>query len=55
MTTHLLYSPIDWFIDRFAKPGYTFEAGNGTNPLPLAAFPDLYARIKPALVTALTE
>ena len=45
----------DWFIDRFAKPGYTFEAGNGTNPLPLAAFPDLYARIKPALVTALTE
>ena len=45
----------DWFIEKFERPGYTFEAGNGSNPLPLSAFPDLYDRIKPALVTALSE
>ncbi|MBO4407464.1 MAG: gamma-D-glutamyl-meso-diaminopimelate peptidase, partial [Clostridia bacterium] len=43
----------DWFIDAFDRPGYTFELGNGVSPLPLSVFPDLYDRIKPALVTAL--
>ena len=37
------------------KPGYTFEAGNGVSPLPLSTLPDLYGRIKPALVAALSE
>lgn len=43
----------DWFIAAFDRPGYTFEVGNGVNPLPLSVFPDLFDRIKPALVTAL--
>ncbi|CAI6014766.1 M14 family metallopeptidase [Cohnella sp. JJ-181] len=32
----------DWFIARFRKPGFTVEAGHGRNPLPLAAFEDMY-------------
>lgn len=32
----------DWFIDNYDRPGYTIEAGLGTNPLPLSLFPDIY-------------
>ena len=32
----------DWFIQRFRKPGYTVEVGQGENPLPLAQFPEIY-------------
>ena len=28
----------DWFIDVFDRPGYTIEAGQGENPLPLSDF-----------------
>ncbi|WP_042203362.1 M14 family metallopeptidase [Paenibacillus camerounensis] len=31
----------DWFIQRFRKPGFTVELGNGKNPLPLADFEDM--------------
>ena len=34
----------DWFIDAFDRPGYTIEAGKGTNPLPLSQFNDIYNR-----------
>lgn len=32
----------DWFIQKFRRPGYTVEAGYGTNPLPLAQFAQMY-------------
>jgi len=32
----------DWFIKEFRKPGYTIEAGSGTNPLPLSQFDEIY-------------
>ncbi|PSL50455.1 gamma-D-glutamyl-{L}-meso-diaminopimelate peptidase I [Salsuginibacillus halophilus] len=32
----------DWFIDRFEKPGFTIEMGRGENPLPFAAFPNMW-------------
>ena len=32
----------DWFIQEYRKPGYTIEAGSGTNPLPLSQFDRIY-------------
>ena len=32
----------DWFIQSFLLPGYTIEAGRGTNPLPLTQFERIY-------------
>ncbi len=32
----------DWFIERFDRPGYTIEAGQGINPLPLSQFNEIY-------------
>lgn len=43
----------DWFIQAFDKPGYTVEAGVGTNPLPLEQFDEIYADNLNLLVTAL--
>lgn len=33
----------DWFLQQFNRPGYTVEAGQGENPLPLTQFPKIYA------------
>jgi len=33
----------DWFIQNFNKPGYTIEAGLGTNPLPISDFDKIYS------------
>lgn len=32
----------DWFISEYDRPGYTIEAGLGTNPLPLSQFDEIY-------------
>ena len=32
----------DWFIQNFNRPGYTVEAGFGTNPLPISQFNEIY-------------
>ena len=32
----------DWFIKEYNRPGYTIEAGKGTNPLPLFQFKEIY-------------
>jgi len=32
----------DWFIQDFDRPGYTVEAGLGTNPLPISQLEDIY-------------
>ena len=33
----------DWFIKQYNRPGYTIEAGLGTNPLPLSQFDKIYS------------
>ena len=33
----------DWFIKSFNRPGYTIEAGSGTNPLPISQFDEIYS------------
>jgi g-D-glutamyl-meso-diaminopimelate peptidase len=40
----------DWFIQDFDRPGYTVEVGRGVNPLPLAAFEEIYARNRGILI-----
>ena len=42
----------DWFIKFFRRPGYTIEAGLGTNPLPLSQFDEIYKATLPILLTA---
>ncbi len=36
----------DWFIQDFNRPGYTIEAGLGTNPLPISDLPAIYEHTK---------
>ena len=43
----------DWFIDAFAKSGFTIEAGKGENPLPLSDLPELYRQNEGILMGAL--
>lgn len=33
----------DWFIQDFNRPGYTVEAGEGVNPLPISQFNQIYS------------
>jgi g-D-glutamyl-meso-diaminopimelate peptidase len=33
----------DWFIEHYNRPGYTIEAGLGTNPLPISQFDEIYS------------
>ena len=42
----------DWFIQRFRRPGYTIEVGEGVNPLPLSQFPQIYRDNVPILTIA---
>ena len=42
----------DWFIQRFRRPGYTVEVGQGENPLPISQFDEIYRDNLPLLVTA---
>ena len=44
----------DWFIQNFRRPGFTIEAGIGTNPLSLAQFDEIYQDNLGILVTAAT-
>lgn len=44
----------DWFIQEFRRPGYTIEVGEGTNPLPLSQFPEIYRDTLGILTTAAT-
>ncbi|MBR5272071.1 MAG: M14 family metallocarboxypeptidase [Clostridia bacterium] len=40
----------DWFINEFAKPGFTVEIGKGKNPLPINKFNDIYKKIEEMLM-----
>ena len=42
----------DWFIQRFRRPGFTIEVGQGENPLPLSQFDKIYADNLGILTTA---
>lgn len=42
----------DWFIKVFRRPGFTIEVGEGTNPLPLSQFEEIYRDNLGILVTA---
>ena len=42
----------DWFIKDFRRPGFTVEAGSGTNPLPIGQFDEIYRDNLGILVTA---
>ena len=42
----------DWFIQWFRRPGFTIEAGRGTNPLPLSQFDEIYRDNLGILTTA---
>ncbi len=42
----------DWFIQRFRRPGYTIEVGEGDNPLPLSQFDEIYRDNLGILTTA---
>lgn len=44
----------DWFIQTFRRPGYTIEAGQGRNPLPIEQFDEIYRDNLGILVTAAT-
>lgn len=39
----------DWFINEFARPGFTMEIGKGENPLPHSELYNIYAGIEEAL------
>lgn len=45
----------DWFILFYNRPGYTVEAGRGTNPLPLSQFGRIYNDNVGIMATALSE
>ena len=45
----------DWFIQRFRRPGYTIEVGEGENPLPLSQFDEIYRRNLGILTAAATD
>ena len=42
----------DWFIKAFRRPGFTIEAGEGENPLPIGQFEEIYRDNLGILITA---
>lgn len=40
----------DWFIETFARPGFTIELGCGENPLPLSDFESIYQKAQEMLL-----
>lgn len=45
----------DWFIKQYNRPGFTIEAGIGTNPLPISQFPSIYHENLGILISALLQ
>lgn len=43
----------DWFISRYNLPGFTFEVGKGTNPLPVEDFESIYTEVEKAFIILL--
>ena len=40
----------DWFIEEFAKPGFTIEIGKGKNPLPLSDIVEIYDKLESMMI-----
>jgi g-D-glutamyl-meso-diaminopimelate peptidase len=40
----------DWFIEKYFRPGYTFEVGIGRNPLPITQFNTIYNNNEEAML-----
>lgn len=45
----------DWFIQEYDRPGYTIEAGEGENPLPMTQFPQIYQENSGILLGGMTQ
>lgn len=45
----------DWFIQEYNRPGYTIEAGAGTNPLPMTDFAGIYGENRGILLSGMTQ
>lgn len=45
----------DWFIYYYRKPGFTIEAGIGTNPLPISQFDSIYSENLGILVLGMLQ
>ncbi len=45
----------DWFIQEYDRPGYTIEAGEGENPLPMTDFADIYRENTGILLGGMTQ
>ena len=45
----------DWFIREYNRPGYTIEAGEGENPLPMDQFPQIYQENRGILIGGMTQ
>ncbi len=43
----------DWFIEEFARPGFTLEVGRGKNPLPAGDLPAIYRKLREAMALSL--
>jgi len=43
----------DWFIDKFYRPGFTIEIGEGKNPLPLSDLDKVYHETLPIMTNVL--
>ncbi len=44
----------DWFVDKFNRPGYTIEVGEGRNPLPFGDLDNIYKETLSILLGAMT-
>lgn len=44
----------DWFVDKFHRPGFTVEVGEGRNPLPIENLPIIYKETLPILLGSMT-
>lgn len=40
----------DWFIEKFARPGFTVEIGKGKNPLPISDIVPIYSTLESMLI-----
>jgi len=45
----------DWFIQEYNRPGYTIEAGEGENPLPMTDFSRIYKENTGILLGGMTQ
>ena len=45
----------DWFVYYYRLPGFTIEAGRGTNPLPISQFNDIYNKNLGILVNGMLQ